>query len=120
MDQMKVVVFYASEISIPATNESNAVNGTSIEYFFFGENGELFEPKPVGIKDTDIGLRRGKAFLDYTVFRDKLLMVPGIYDGTFEMQVGNNGKPTLRLVNLNFVQSVKMVPEGNPVTKEGK
>ena len=29
--------------------------------------------------------------------------VPGIYDGTFEMTVGSDGKPVLKLVDVDFV-----------------
>ena len=33
----------------------------------------------------------------------KISYIPGIYDGTFEMTIGSNGKPTLKLTDLNFV-----------------
>jgi hypothetical protein len=34
---------------------------------------------------------------------NKISYIPGIYDGKFEMAVGSDGKPVLKLVDIDFV-----------------
>lgn len=100
MDTMKILVMFASELDIPASEGREALRGTSIEYFFFGENGEQVQPKIC--VDGTVGMRRGKSFLNPEIIH-KISYIPGIYEGKFEMQIGSNGKPTLKLVDMNFV-----------------
>ena len=110
MDKMKVLVMFASAIDIPAREGSAALSGTSVEYFFFGDHGELVEPKLC--VDGTIGMRRGKSFLQPDKIR-KISYIPGIYDATFEMVVGSDGKPKLNLTDLNFVSkaSISATPD---------
>lgn len=110
MDKMKILVMFAHELDIPASEGRDALRGTSIEYFFFGESGEMVQPKLC--VDGTVGMRRGKSFLSPEMIHH-VSYIPGIYDGTFEMQVGSNGKPTLKLTDLNFIgkASISMVPE---------
>ena len=37
--------------------------------------------------------------------------MPGIYDGTFEMTVGSDGKPVLKLVDVDFVDAAVISPK---------
>lgn len=110
MDKMRILVMFAQELDIPASEGREALRGTSIEYFFFGNSGELVQPKLC--VDGTVGMRRGKSFLDPDCIR-KVSYIPGIYDGTFEMQVGSNGKPTLKLTDLDFIgkASISLVSE---------
>lgn len=110
MDEMKILVMFVQELDIPAQEGRNALSGTSVEYFFFGNNGELVSPKLC--VDGTVGMRRGKSFLPPESIR-KISYIPGVYDGVFEMTVGSNGKPTLKLTDLNFVgkASISMVHE---------
>lgn len=100
MDKMKILVMFVQELDIPASEGRDALRGTSIEYFFFGDNGEIVQPKLI-VEDT-AGMRRGKSMLPPELIH-KISYIPGIYDGTFEMTIGSNGKPTLKLTDLNFV-----------------
>ena len=110
MDTMKILVMFASELDIPASEGRDALKGTSIEYFFYGENGEQVQPKLL-VEDT-AGMRRGKSFLDPEIIK-KISYIPGIYDGTFEMSMVANGKPTLKLKDINFVgqAAITLKPE---------
>lgn len=103
MDTMKILVMFASELDIPAKEGHAAFHATSIEYFFFGENGELVQPKL--LVDDTVGMRRGKSNLDPEMIK-KISYIPGIYEGTFEMSMGSKGVPTLKLNDLNFVGQV--------------
>ena len=101
MDTMKVLVMFATELDIPANFKEgrDALHGTSVEYFFYGENGEQVQPK-LCVEGT-AGTRRGKGFLSPELIH-KITYVPGIYDAQFEMTVDSKGKPMLKLVDLDF------------------
>lgn len=110
MDNMKILVMFVQQLDIPAREGHNGLSGTSVEYFFYGSNGELVSSKLC--VDGTVGMRRGKSFLPPDSIR-KVSYVPGVYDGVFEMAVGSDGKPTLKLTDLNFVgrASISMVHE---------
>lgn len=74
--------------------------GVSVEYYFFGKNGERLAP--VADDSGDLGIRRSKASLDISL-KEKLMFVPGIYDGQFEMGVGADGKPVLKLLDIDYI-----------------
>lgn len=118
-NRMRVMVFFTSVLDIPARKDKDgdheALNGVSLEYLFFGENGEQVESKVS--PDGSCGTRRGKAFMDSSVV-NKISYVPGIYDGTFEMSVNKDGKPTLRLTDIDFV--TKAVITAQPVKEDKK
>lgn len=100
MDKFKVLLMYSGEIDIEATKERTGVHGVSVEYYFYGNNGELVQPKISA--DGISGTRRGKVFMTPEII-NKVSYIPGIYDGTFQMSVGSDGKPVLKLVDIDFV-----------------
>lgn len=106
----KVLLMYSGLIDIPARDGHDALSGVSVEYYFFGENGELLQPKISA--DGTSGTRRGKVFMDPEMAR-KVSYIPGIYNGTFEMSVGSDGKPVLKMVDADFVckASITAAPE---------
>ncbi len=110
MDKMKILVMFAQELDVPSSEGRDALRGTSVEYFFYGENGEMVQPKLC--VDGTAGMRRGKSFLSPEMIHH-LSYVPGIYDGTFEMSIGSNGKPTLKLTDLVYTGkvSITQIPE---------
>jgi hypothetical protein len=110
MNQFKILLMYSGVVNIPASNGQSAVNGLSVEYYFFGENGEQLQPKISA--DGVSGTRRGKVFLDEAMAK-KVSFVPGIYNGTFEMSIGSDGKPVLKLTDIDFVgkAQIAVMPE---------
>lgn len=100
MDKFKVLLMYSGEIDIEATKEREGVHGVSVEYYFYGNNGEFVQPKISA--DGISGTRRGKVFMTSDII-NKVSYIPGIYDGTFQMSVGSDGKPVLKLVDIDFV-----------------
>lgn len=100
MDKLKVLLMYSGVIDIPARDGKEALSGVSVEYYFFGNDGEMVEPRISA--DGVSGTRRGKVFMDAQM-AGKVSYVPGIYDGTFEMNIGADGKPVLKLVDIDFV-----------------
>ena len=91
--------------NIPAENGSPANEGMTVEYYFYGENGEPLESQfCMGAEHA--GSRRSKVSLK-PEFAGKLQYVPGIYNGEFEMKIGSDGKPVLNLVDFKFISGVK-------------
>lgn len=99
-DEFKILIMYSGLIDVPEDKEHDRINGLSVEYFFFGSNGEMVTPKISA--DGISGIRRGKSFLSPETV-NKISYVPGIYNGHFEMTVDSKGKPTLKLRDLDFV-----------------
>lgn len=100
MNKFRIFLFYSGLVDMKATETRDAVKGVSMEFLFYGEHGEQVEP--IVSADGISGTRRGKSFLSDDKLH-KVSYVPGIYDGTFEMTVGSDGKPVLKLVDVDFV-----------------
>lgn len=100
MNKFRIFLFYSGLVDIKAREGHDAVEGVSMEFLFYGEHGEQVEP--VVSADGVSGTRRGKSFLKADKVH-KVSYVPGIYDGTFEMTVGSDGKPVLKLTDVDFV-----------------
>lgn len=117
MNKFKVMIMFSSLLDIPAREGHDALSGVSVEYYFFGENGELVAPKISA--DGTSGTRRGKVFMDSSIAR-KINYVPGIYDGTFEMNVGSDGKPVLKMIDIDYVGKVSIAAEDKAADKGDK
>ena len=100
MNKFRIFLYYSGLIDIKAREGHDAVEGVSMEFLFYGDHGEQVEPTVSA--DGISGVRRGKSFLKPDKVH-KVSYVPGIYDGTFEMTVGSDGKPVLKLVDVDFV-----------------
>lgn len=100
MNKMKILVTFANEWDMTA---DGGEKGCTINYFFFGENGEMM--KANSYTKGAIGYQRAKVSLDYYK-RDKLRKVPAIYDATMEMSVGSDGKPVMKVVDVDYVGDV--------------
>lgn len=100
MNKMRILMMFSGEIVMEKNKDHDAIRGLSVEYYLFGDNGELVQSKVSA--DGVSGTRRGKSFMPLEL-SSKVSFVPGIYDGTFEMSVGSDGKPVLRLVDFDYV-----------------
>lgn len=104
-----ILVFFANAIDTTGEDGSK-IRGCTIHYVFLNTvmavQSEYDITKPVG-------MQRGKSWLDYEM-RNKVLIAPAIYEGTFEMGVGSDGKPTLKLVDIAYKANVRFVPYSLP------
>jgi hypothetical protein len=56
-----------------------------------------------------VGQRPAKGNLDPELF-GKIKKAPAIYEAEFDMRIGSDGKPVLRIMNLDYLEDVCLVP----------
>ena len=116
----KILVTYAMPYDISENGRNT--KGMSLQYFFFGENGEELDSKaefPMGI-DGPVGIQRGKTSVPYE-FREKIYRVPGVYEAPFKMTVKGDGKAVIDLLDLKYICPVRIEMQAEqPLTAKKK
>lgn len=102
MNKMKVLVMHVNPYNIKQ-DDGSVTSGMTVTYFFFGENGEALTKKENF--EGQLGYARAKSSLDIDL-RNRFPVAPAIYDGEFEMTIGSDGKPVMKLVNAKYVCDV--------------
>lgn len=100
-----ILVFFANAIDTTGEDGSK-IRGCTIHYVFM--NTVMAAQSEYDIEKA-VGMQRGKSWVDYAM-RDKVRIAPAIYEGTFEMAVGSDGKPTLKLTDIAYKSHVRFVP----------
>lgn len=104
--KMNILITYAKSYDIKEEGKE-AMRGVTVNYFFFGNEGEQIKPMHSLKPDEAIGYQRGKVSLDYEM-RGKIPCAPGIYEGDFIMAIGADGKPVLKLVDVQFLKAFEI------------
>lgn len=108
-----ILVFFANAYDMQ-DDRGRAMSGCTVHYFFWGENGEPLLANVTEFNvNKPVGIQRSKVSMDYEL-REKLVVAPGIYEGTFKTVTGGDGKPVLKLVDVAFKSFVDIVPRENP------
>lgn len=100
-----ILVFFANAIDTTGEDGSR-IYGCTIHYVFL--NTMVSAQSEYDITKS-VGMQRGKSWVDYNM-RDKVRIAPAIYEGTFEMAVGSDGKPVLKLTDIAYKSHVQFVP----------
>lgn len=100
--QSRILVTYCAPYDMK-TEDGTRRAGVSVQYIFFGENGEELQPKQVDFTQPN-GWRTARDSLDSSLI-SSFVLIPGVYDGEFSMRVGSDGRPVNRLVGLKYVGS---------------
>lgn len=101
MNEYEILVTYVNSWQM----DNNS--GLTINYFMFGKNGEGFQP----LQGTGaLGQQRAKCSLPADK-RSKISWVPGIYNAQMTMSIGSDGKPVLKVEDLDFVSRVSIKKE---------
>lgn len=98
--KMPILITYAKSYEM----EDENLKGCTVHYFFYGEDGSGITPIHSVKNDEAVGYQRGKVSLPYEM-RSKIPWAPAIYMGEFIMTVGSDGKPVMKLVDVEFVQT---------------
>lgn len=108
----KILVLFANAYDMKGEN-GEPVSGCSCHYLFWGENGETMIPQSESDFDKSVGQQRAKVNLPYAM-REKLQVVPAIYEGAFTMTTGSDGKPVMKLLDVAYLCDVSMVEKVIP------
>lgn len=103
MNKQKILLMYANPYDMK-DESGRQVIGCTLNYFFWGDNGELL--KPIDGTSGMVGYQRAKCSID-SMLRYKIHKAPAIYEADFEMSVGSDGKPVLKVVDLEYAGDVE-------------
>ena len=93
INKQRILLMYAGEYNI--ADERGVNRGLTLNYFFWGENGEDLRTKAAAATGP-VGMQRAKCSINYED-RPLITHVPAFYDAGFVMNVGSDGKAVLKV-----------------------
>ncbi len=111
-NKAKIVILFANQYDMK-DEAGNKLSGCSVHYMFWGEDGEVLASEAQFDPTQPVGVQRAKCSVD-SVLRNKIVVAPGLYEGTFEMTVGSDGKPVNRLRDVAFISHLEIKPKVIP------
>lgn len=102
----KILVLFANAYDM-TDDKGKRVCGCSVHYLFWGEDGEQLATVVDFDSEKPVGVQRAKCSAAKEL-RNKISAAPAIYEGTFTMSVGGDGKPTLKLIDVAYLSNVAM------------
>lgn len=109
--KVRVLILYAKPYRINDEQTGEIKEGVSCNYYM----GDKLET--VLNKDGSRGMRPAKCSLDIDKF-SKIITAPAFYDAQFEMTVGADGKPVLKITDLEFTSTARLVCESDEVEEK--
>lgn len=109
MQNMRILVMSAMPYDI-RNDDGTGNSGITLEYYFYA-NDDALAPAMFN-SDGLTGYKRAKAAVQMAVSQH-LGNIPAVYDGSFEMTIGADGKPKLALRDVNQVADIKFVVAGS-------
>lgn len=85
-NKAKIVILFANQYDMK-DETGDKLSGCSVHYMFWGEDGEVLASEVQYDPTKPVGVQRAKCSVD-SVLRNKIVVAPGLYEGTFEMIVG--------------------------------
>lgn len=107
-NKAKILVLYANPYDM-ITEEKEHLVGVSIQYLFWGENGEALVCQSEWNPLKPVGVQRGKCSMEKS-FRERVVIAPAIYEATFEMGLDGNGKAVSKIIDIHYLSHVKFEP----------
>lgn len=105
----KIVILFANQYDMK-DESGNKLTGCSVHYLFWGEDGEAVASEAEFDPSKPVGVQRAKCSVE-SVLRNKIVVAPGLYEGTFEMTTGSDGKPVNRLRDVAFISHLEIKPK---------
>lgn len=104
----KILVLYASTYNM-LNEKQEQLKGCTVHYLFWGEEGEKLLEQSEWDINKPVGVQRAKCSMDFDL-RTKMPIAPALYEGEFEMVVGGDGKPVLKLRDVAYISNVSIKP----------
>lgn len=111
--KMQIILLYAGQYQITDETTGEIKQGVTCNYYF---NTDLHAKDN---KNGSKGTRPAKGSVDFGLM-NKITSAPGLYDAEFEMNVGSDGKPTLKIQDLDYVSDVIIGPAPAKTTADSK
>lgn len=111
--KQKIILLFALSYAITDEGSGEIKKGISCSYYF---NTEL---KPVSNDNGTIGTRPAKGSAPIGCL-DKIKTAPAIYEASFDMKIGSDGKPVLTIIDLDYVEDISIVPSSSVAPSEQK
>lgn len=97
--KMQIILLYAGQYQIVDESSGEIKQGVTCNYYF---NTDLrAEDNKNGTK----GTRPAKGSIDFLLMK-KIKSAPALYEAEFEMQIGSDGKPVLRIQDLDYISDI--------------
>ncbi|SUY63366.1 Uncharacterised protein [[Clostridium] symbiosum] len=111
--KQQIILLYAGQYQIVEEKTGEIKSGVTMNYYF---NVDLVaEDNTNGSK----GTRPAKSSADYDLM-NKVVKAPGLYDAEFSMNIGSDGKPVLKICDLDFISEIVMQPVTLPAASDKK
>jgi len=109
----KIVVLFANPYSVRDEGDGHVSEGISCSYIMGDSLESVMSPNGA------LGQRPAKGSLKRDLW-EKFCSAPGLYEGSFDMNIGSDGKPMLKLVDVDFLSlvSLSVKKAGKPTEKE--
>ena len=101
--KMQIILLYAAAYSIADESTGQIKEGITCNYYF---NTNL---DAIDNTNGSWGTRPAKGSIDVQLMK-KIVKAPALYDAEFEMNVGSDGKPVLKIRDLDYISQVEIVP----------
>lgn len=108
-NKAKIVVLFASNYNM-LNEKQEQIKGCSVRYLFWGEEGEKLLEQSEWDINKPVGIQVAKCSMDFDL-RTKMPIAPALYEGTFEMVVGGDGKPVLKLRDVAYISNISIKPK---------
>lgn len=102
----KILILFANTYNM-LNERQEQMKGCTVHYLFWGEYGEKVGHQSEWDVSKPVGIQRAKCSIDYDL-RAKIPIAPALYEGEFEMTVGSDGKPVLRLKDVAYISNLKI------------
>lgn len=99
----QIILLYAGQYRIVDERTGEINEGVTCNYYF--NTNLTAEDHENGTK----GTRPAKGVMDYETM-GKIKKAPALYNAEFELKIGADMKPVLRIKDLEFVDEVKILP----------
>ena len=99
----QIIVLYAGQYSMTDERTGTINEGTSVSYYF---NTDL---SAVDNTDGTKGMRPAKSTCEFLLM-GKIKKAPALYEAEFDMKIGSDGKPVLKIMDLELKEEIRMLP----------
>ena len=97
--EMQIILLYAGQYQIVDESSGEIKQGVTCNYYF---NTDL---RAEDNKNGSKGTRPAKGSIDFELMK-KIKSAPALYNAKFEMNIGSDGKPVLKILDLDYVSDI--------------